>query len=55
MQKQLMTLPDHEFHYVGSSNYYIKCNLEQGNFYSSVWKRTGEYYRCPCCGGSCKK
>lgn len=59
MQKKIdeiqYTIPDHEFSYVGQGNYYVKCNLEQGNFYTAVWKKTMQYYVCPCCGLKCKK
>lgn len=56
MQRQLMTLPDHEFQYSGNNNYKVKCNLTTGEFYTRVWTLGKvSYYECPCCGGKCKK
>jgi len=49
------TIPNHEFKYAGNGIYKVKCNIEQGNFYTSVWRNGKiDWYICPCCGGRCK-
>jgi rRNA maturation endonuclease Nob1 len=59
IQGVLCIYPEHEIKYVGkiesTPNYHIKCLNTGGEFYSILWKRTGNYLICPCCGNKIEK
>lgn len=57
MQRPLnLSIPDHDFHYLDNGIYSVKCNLENGNFCTSVWfGGKVKWGVCPCCGLECKK